>query len=77
MWRIGGGRASKLPPRASTLNIIENVWASLRGTTLTHRPFINGDRPVDAGCKAWSTFVSDQKTARPMTTRQRPASQKS
>ena len=42
-----------LPPYAPELNPVENVWAFLRGNTLSNRVFDSYGAIVDACCSAW------------------------
>lgn len=48
-----------LPPYAPELNPVENVWAYLRGNTLSNRVFDGYDAIVDACCTAW-TWLAQQ-----------------
>ncbi len=43
-----------LPPYSPELNPVENVWAFLRGNTLSNRVFDSYDAIVDACCDAWN-----------------------
>ena len=43
-----------LPPYSPELNPVENVWAYLRGNTLSNRVFASYDTVVDACCDAWN-----------------------
>ena len=42
-----------LPPYSPELNPVENVWAYLRGSKLSHRIFDSYEAIADACCDAW------------------------
>ena len=46
-----------LPPYAPELNPVENLWAFLRGNTLSNRIFETYDAILDACCDAWNWLM--------------------
>ena len=48
-----------LPPYASELNPVENIWGFLRGNHLSITVWNNYDAIVDACCDAWNKLVAE------------------
>lgn len=46
-----------LPPRATELNPVENVWQFLRQNWLSNRVFRSYDDILDHSCDAWNKLI--------------------
>ena len=58
-----------LPPHASQINPVENVWACLRANKTAISVFNSYHDIVDRRCKAWNVFANNPATVRSITTR--------
>jgi hypothetical protein len=48
----------QLLPKCPTLNVMENIWQSMRDNWLSNRVFRHHDDIVDHCCHAWNRLIS-------------------
>jgi len=60
----------KLPPYSPELNPIEQVWQWLKQKWLSNRAYQDYEAIVDACCKAWNQFATNEATVRKLCRRE-------
>ena len=60
-----------LSPCSPELNLVENVWAYLRGNKLSNRVFDYYDAMVEACCDAWNWLKAQPDHITPVASRDR------